>query len=333
MKRFLCIALAATMLLMLLVGALSASAADDRLIVTADGGNTVTVKVGDEFEFVTCLYAGEDFIISAQGEIYYDADLAQPYLYGETTKYGTINHRGYSFPNVSGCSITHNVSTPGTVYYNFSGSDAENLFNDIELIFCRYRFKALAAGEMTIENALLYLENTYDEMIYYGGKVVADCDPYYVNAVISLSEDETDAATDGATDTSTDTASTEPESTDTTSTEPESTDASTAEPESTAEQESTAEPEPTDTSAEPSETATIRPIGDVDLGGDVDINDATYIQRYLAHLQPLSDEQLALGDVDGNGDLEITDATYIQMLLARFIDAFPHTEDADAPLL
>ena len=61
------------------------------------------------------------------------------------------------------------------------------------------------------------------------------------------------------------------------------------------------------------------PKGDVNLSGIVDITDATLIQRYLAALCDLSDEQLKLADTDESGKVEIVDATRIQRYLADLL--------------
>lgn len=63
--------------------------------------------------------------------------------------------------------------------------------------------------------------------------------------------------------------------------------------------------------------------GDVDLDGDVAITDATLIQRHLAKLSTLTDEQLMIAKVSGNDELSILDATYIQRWLAKLVDKFP----------
>ena len=47
--------------------------------------------------------------------------------------------------------------------------------------------------------------------------------------------------------------------------------------------------------------------------------DATYILRYNAEIDVWVDmDMLMHGDVDGSGDLEIVDATFIQRWLAEF---------------
>ena len=55
-------------------------------------------------------------------------------------------------------------------------------------------------------------------------------------------------------------------------------------------------------------------IGDVNLDGEVTIQDATLLQKYLAGLATLSEEQLALADVNGDEYISISDITAIQKL-------------------
>lgn len=64
-------------------------------------------------------------------------------------------------------------------------------------------------------------------------------------------------------------------------------------------------------------------LGDVNLNGKVDIADATYIQRHLARLITLSDEQKRNAKVSGADDIAIVDATIIQRYLAKLINKFP----------
>lgn len=59
------------------------------------------------------------------------------------------------------------------------------------------------------------------------------------------------------------------------------------------------------------------PMGDADLSGERDILDATMIQRYLAMLEDISSEQMALADLDLDGETTILDATRIQRILAE----------------
>ena len=58
------------------------------------------------------------------------------------------------------------------------------------------------------------------------------------------------------------------------------------------------------------------PIGDVDLDGEVTIQDATLMQRYCAEYVTLDNIQLSFSDADSNGDININDATAIQKIVA-----------------
>lgn len=55
--------------------------------------------------------------------------------------------------------------------------------------------------------------------------------------------------------------------------------------------------------------------GDVNRDGDVNILDATLVQKYLVELENLDHEQFALADMDFNNELDITDVTDIQILI------------------
>lgn len=60
-------------------------------------------------------------------------------------------------------------------------------------------------------------------------------------------------------------------------------------------------------------------IGDVNGDDSVTVQDATVIQKYLAGLVTLSDEQLALADTNGDGNVTILDATAIQKYIAVLV--------------
>lgn len=61
------------------------------------------------------------------------------------------------------------------------------------------------------------------------------------------------------------------------------------------------------------------PLGDVDLNGEVEIDDATLVQKYLASMISLTDEQVKLADMNGDGELNVDDVTAIQKYLAGLI--------------
>ncbi|MBQ8000861.1 MAG: dockerin type I repeat-containing protein [Ruminococcus sp.] len=57
-------------------------------------------------------------------------------------------------------------------------------------------------------------------------------------------------------------------------------------------------------------------LGDANLDGEVNIKDATAIQKYTAQLEALTDTGLILADVDASSDVNIKDATAIQKYIA-----------------
>lgn len=56
--------------------------------------------------------------------------------------------------------------------------------------------------------------------------------------------------------------------------------------------------------------------GDTNLNGEVDITDATMIQRYIAEMITLSDTAMKAADADQNGEVDVLDATWIQRYLS-----------------
>ncbi len=57
-------------------------------------------------------------------------------------------------------------------------------------------------------------------------------------------------------------------------------------------------------------------LGDADLSGEVNIKDATQIQKYAARLITFTSRELMAADVNKNNDANIVDATYIQKFAA-----------------
>ena len=80
---------------------------------------------------------------------------------------------------------------------------------------------------------------------------------------------------------------------------------------------SNAEPSEFIENTEPSTINTL--LGDTNFNGNVDIKDATLIQKYLANIVDFNDEQLATADTNGDGSVSIADATQIQKYLAQLI--------------
>lgn len=60
-------------------------------------------------------------------------------------------------------------------------------------------------------------------------------------------------------------------------------------------------------------------MGDVDLNGEVELEDAVLIAKYVARSYSLSPKQIELGDINGNGDIDLEDAVAIQKYLAGAI--------------
>ncbi len=58
-------------------------------------------------------------------------------------------------------------------------------------------------------------------------------------------------------------------------------------------------------------------LGDVDMDGDVDIQDATLLQICLAEMTALTDEQFKLADVNQDGFVNVRDVTAIQRIVAE----------------
>lgn len=60
-------------------------------------------------------------------------------------------------------------------------------------------------------------------------------------------------------------------------------------------------------------------MGDVNLNGVVEIEDATLLQKYLAKLESLTAEQLAVAEIDNDGKISISDVTKIQKIIAKVV--------------
>ena len=64
-------------------------------------------------------------------------------------------------------------------------------------------------------------------------------------------------------------------------------------------------------------------LDDVNDDGEITISDVTDIQRYLAELIILNDNQLAAADTNRDGTVDISDATALQMYLADYNIPYP----------
>lgn len=68
-------------------------------------------------------------------------------------------------------------------------------------------------------------------------------------------------------------------------------------------------------------------IGDVNRDGNINILDATQIQKYLAHIVDLAEPALTNADTDLNCKINILDATEIQKFLAKLPSHFDEIEN------
>jgi hypothetical protein len=64
-------------------------------------------------------------------------------------------------------------------------------------------------------------------------------------------------------------------------------------------------------------------IGDVNLDGEVDMDDVLLLQRYLMGIAEINEAQLALADVNGDGEVSMLDALLIMRKTMGIIDSFP----------
>ena len=60
-------------------------------------------------------------------------------------------------------------------------------------------------------------------------------------------------------------------------------------------------------------------LGDVNLDGKININDATAMQRAIANMTTLNDRQLISADVNKDGELNINDVTLLQKYLVDLV--------------
>lgn len=67
----------------------------------------------------------------------------------------------------------------------------------------------------------------------------------------------------------------------------------------------------------------IQKFGDVDNSNDINIQDATLTQMYVAKQKEMDYYISYNGDVDGDGEVNIKDATNIQMMVAKLLNYFP----------
>lgn len=64
-------------------------------------------------------------------------------------------------------------------------------------------------------------------------------------------------------------------------------------------------------------------IGDVNMDGTIDTQDANLVVSYYYGSEELTEQQLKLADVDGNGTIDTQDANLIVSYYYGTIDTFP----------
>lgn len=63
-------------------------------------------------------------------------------------------------------------------------------------------------------------------------------------------------------------------------------------------------------------------LGDANLDGEIDVNDAVHILRYAARLIELNETELKAADANGDGVVDVNDAVMILRYLAKLITSF-----------
>lgn len=76
--------------------------------------------------------------------------------------------------------------------------------------------------------------------------------------------------------------------------------------------------EPSSPSSPTSSDVNYRP-GDINKSGDITLADVLFIQKFIAKIVRLSDEELMLGDITGDGSVNLADVLMIQKVLAKII--------------
>lgn len=62
-------------------------------------------------------------------------------------------------------------------------------------------------------------------------------------------------------------------------------------------------------------------LGDVNCDGEVNVIDATEIQKYIVRLVSFNDNQKSVADTNGDGIITVFDATQIQKYIVNFIES------------
>ena len=79
----------------------------------------------------------------------------------------------------------------------------------------------------------------------------------------------------------------------------------------------------TEVPPEPTEPHTVVILGDVDFDGNIEIRDATWIQRHAADIDIPFTISKTTADIDGDGEITVMDATAIQYYLCHLKTPYP----------
>ncbi len=165
-----------------------------------------------------------------------------------------------------------------------------------------------------------YIVEVYEDCILFNGinmyhnEVMPQCS-YIIPMGTSLKEPSTQP------DTTPTTQATEPSETVTTT--------QATEPSETVTTPTATETEPTEPSTEATKPTEGYLYGDADLSDDVNIKDATAVQKHAASLLTLEGTAIIQADVTGDATVNVKDATAIQKFIAGLLSAFPVEKSAD----
>ncbi|MBQ6626543.1 MAG: dockerin type I repeat-containing protein, partial [Ruminococcus sp.] len=67
----------------------------------------------------------------------------------------------------------------------------------------------------------------------------------------------------------------------------------------------------------PSEGEEEKLMGDINGDGKITVFDATLLQRFIAKMDELTEEQLSICDMDNDGQIKVFDATILQRIVAK----------------
>ncbi len=199
MKKLLSILLALTILSSVFMGiGFTATAEEVDYLAVTTNGVTTNVKVGDTF---TLTYNLIDLkLLNTEAVIYFDDSLVEVVDVDEADEDAYYEYIEKTFPVVN-ASVVCNTNLEGRLRYNFTNINGARFTGEKTL--ATFDFKALAAGELTLENTIIEMVNTDKEYLVekVDGQPVKRVD-YGYNEFITYvpSEDPTEEPTDAPTE-------------------------------------------------------------------------------------------------------------------------------------